>query len=92
MCAKEVGTEGTLGILVTIPPEVPAKFVGAGGWTTWLARVKGVAGILVLGAPTGGGGTPSAEAAEVEVEELSPVVDIILPKGTPITGGLKGWT
>ena len=55
-------------------------------------RDKGVVGILVLGAPTKGGGTPSAGAAEVEVEELSPTVNIILPKGTPITGGLKGRT
>ena len=31
VCAKEVGIEGTLGIPVTTPPEVLAKFVGASG-------------------------------------------------------------
>ena len=31
MCAKEVGTVGTLGIPVSIPPEAPAVLVGAGG-------------------------------------------------------------
>ena len=31
VCAKEVGTVGTLGIPVTIPPKAPAKLVGAGG-------------------------------------------------------------
>ena len=43
-----------------------------------------------LGAPTGRGGTPSARVVEVEVVELSRVIDISLPKGTPITGELKG--
>ena len=46
--------------------------------------------MLVLGAPTGGGSTPSAGATKVEVKEISPVVDIILPTGTPIMGGSKG--
>ena len=31
VCAKEVGTVGTLGILVTITPEALARLVGAGG-------------------------------------------------------------
>ena len=90
MCAKEVGTIGTLGIPVTIPPEAPARLVGAGGRTTQLAGVNGIVGILVLREPTGRGSTPSSGAAEVEVKELSPAVDIILPTGTPIMGGLKG--
>ena len=81
-----------LGIPVTILLEEPAKLVGASGWTTRLARVNGVVGILVLGVPTEGGSTPSARADEVEVKEISPAVDIILPKGTPIMGGLKGRT
>ena len=51
MCEKEVEAEGTLGIPVTTPPEVPTKFVEAGGWTTWLVGVKGIVGILVLGVP-----------------------------------------
>ena len=68
MCAKEVETTGTLGIPVTTPLEVPTMFVEAGGWTTQLAGVNGVVGILVLGAPTRGGGTPSAGLTEVEVE------------------------
>ena len=42
VCVKEVGTVGTLGILVTIPPETPARLVGTGGWTTRLTGVKGV--------------------------------------------------
>ena len=84
MCAKEVETEGRLGILVTIPPEVPAILVEAGGLTTQLAGVKQVVDILALGELTGGGGTPSAGAAEVEVEVLSPALDISLPTGTPI--------
>ena len=94
MCVKEVEAEGTLGIPVTTPPEVPTTFMEADGWTTRLAGVKGVVGILVLGAPTGGGGTPSTGAAEVEVEGLSPALDISLPTGTPIKGELKGrtWT
>ena len=71
LCAKEVGIVCTLGIPVTIPPEALAKFVGTGGQTTLLARVNGVVGILVLGAPTRGGGTPLAGAAEVEVEDFS---------------------
>ena len=64
------------------------------GWTTWLAGVKGIVGMLDLGALTEGGSTPSTAVAEVETKELSPTVDIILPIGTPITGGSKGriWT
>ena len=76
MCAKEVETEGTLGILLTTPLEVPTTFFEASGQTTGLAGVKGVVGMFALGAPTGGGGTPSTRAAEVEVEGLSPALDI----------------
>ena len=90
MCAKEVGTVGTLGILVTIPPEAPARIGGTGGWTTRLTRVKGVVGMLYLGVLIGGGSTPSAGMAEVKMKELSPALDIILPIGRPITGGSKG--
>ena len=46
--------------------------------------------MFFLGVLTGGGSTPSAGAAEVKVKELSPAVDIIMPTGTPITGGSKG--
>ena len=53
---------------------------------------KGVAGILVLGVPTVGGGTPSTEIAEMEVDGLSPALAIILLIGTPIIGELKGRT
>ena len=90
VCAKEEGTVGILGILVTMPLEAPARLVRTGGWTTRLAGVRGIVGILDLGAPTGGGSTPSARTAQVEVKELSPAVYIILPTGTPITGGSKG--
>ena len=31
VCLKEVGTIGTLGIPVTIPPEAPSRLVGASG-------------------------------------------------------------
>ena len=89
-CVKEVGTVGTLGIPVTIPPEAPARLVGTSGWTTRLARVKGVVGMLDLGVLTWGGSTPSAEMVEVTMKELSPALDIILPTGTPIMGGSKG--
>ena len=92
MCLKEVGTVGTLGILVTIPPEAPARLVGTGGWTTRLAGVNGVVGMLDLGALTGGGSTPSTGKTEVKSKELSPVVDIILPTGTPKIGESKGLT
>ena len=81
---------GTLGIPVTIPPKAPTRLVGASGWSTRLAGVKAILGILVLREPTGGGGTPSSRATEVEVEELSPVVDISFHRGTLITGELKG--
>ena len=77
---------------MTIPPEALSRLGGTNGWTTRLAGVKGVVGILVLGVPTGGGSTPSAGVAEVEVKELSPTVEIILPTGTPIMGGSKGQT
>ena len=58
MCAKEGEAEGTLGIPMTTPPEVPTTFVQFGGRTTRLAGVKGVVGMFSLGEPTGGGGTP----------------------------------
>ena len=89
---KRGEAEGALGIPVTTPPEVPTTFVEAGGQTTRLAGVKGVVGMFYLGEPTRGGGTPSAGATEVEVEEISPPLDISLPTGTPITGELKGQT
>ena len=59
---------------MTTPPEVPTTFVEVGGRTTQLDGAKGVGGMFALGEPTGGGGTPSARAAEVEVEELSPAL------------------
>ena len=31
VCVKEVGTIGTLGVLVTIPPEAPTRLVETGG-------------------------------------------------------------
>ena len=31
VCAKEVGIVGTLGIPVTLPPEAPARLMGANG-------------------------------------------------------------
>ena len=68
MCVKEVGIVGTLGIIVTIPPKEHARPVGTGGWTTWLARVKGIVGMLYLGVLTGGGSTPSAGMAEVKMK------------------------
>ena len=89
---KEVGTIGTLGIPMTIPPEAPARLVGIDGWTTWLAGVKGIVGMLDLGELTRGGSTPSARMAEVKMKELSHALDIIFPKGTLIMGGLKGRT
>ena len=46
--------------------------------------------MLDLGALTGGGSTRSAEVVEVEIKDLSPAVDIILPTRTPIIGGSKG--
>ena len=81
LCAKEVGTVGTLGIPVTIPLEAPARLVGTGSWTTRLAGVNGVVGMLDLGLLTGGGSTPSAGMAEVKMKELSPALDIIFPQG-----------
>ena len=51
---KEEGTVGILGILVTMSPEAPARLVGTGGWTTQLAGVNGIVGMLDLGALTGG--------------------------------------
>ena len=43
-----------------------------------------------LGAPAMGGGTPSSEAAELEVEVLSLTLDIFFPIGTLIISELKG--
>ena len=86
VCSKEVGTVGTLGILVTIPLEAPARLGGTKGWTTWLARVNGIIGMLDLGLLTGGGRIPSAGMAEVKMKEISHALDIILPAGTPIMG------
>ena len=48
--------------------------------------------MLDLGEPTRGGRTPSVGMAEVKMKELSPALEIILPTGTPITGGSKGRT
>ena len=90
VCAKEFEIGGTLGIPVTTLPEVPTRLVEAGGRTTQLDGVKGVVGVFALGAPTRGGGTPLSRATEVEVEEISPALDISFPTGTPITGELKG--
>ena len=92
VCAKEVGTIGTLGTPVTIPPEAPARLGGTDGWTTRLVGVNGVVGMLDLGVLTRGGSTPSAGMAEVKMKEISPALDIILPIGTPITSGSKGRT
>ena len=60
--------------------------------TTRLTGVKGVEGILDLGALTGEGSTPSAEMAEVNRKGISSIEDIILPTGTPKTGESKGLT
>ena len=49
-------------------------------------------GKLDLGVLTGGGSTPSTRRVEVKTNELSPVEDIALPRGTPNTGELKGLT
>ena len=49
VCAKEVETEGTLGIPVTTPQEVPTTFVEVSGRTTRLVRFKGVVGMFALG-------------------------------------------
>ena len=92
VCVKEEGTVGILGIPVTMSPEALAGLVGTSGWTTRLAGVNGIVGMLYLGALTGGGSTPSAEKAEVKTKELSPVVDIILPTGKPKIGESKGLT
>ena len=89
---KEEGTVGILGIPVTMPPEAPARLMGTGGWTTQLSGVKGVEGILDLGALTGGGSTPSTGMAEVNTKEISLTEDIILPRGTPKIGESKGLT
>ena len=61
-------------------------------WTTRLAGVNGVVGMLDLGVLTRGGSTPSVGMAEVKTKEISPTVDIILPIGTPKTGESKGLT
>ena len=66
VCAKEEGIIGILGIPVTMSPEAPARLVGTGGWTTWLAGVNGIVGMLDLGAFIGGGSTPSASRAGVK--------------------------
>ena len=92
VCAKEVGTIGTLGIPVTIPIESPTRLVGTGGWTTRLGGFKGIVGMLDLGVLTEGGSTPSAGMDEVKMKELSPALDIIPPTGTPMMGGQKGRT
>ena len=83
---------GILGILVTISPEVPARFEWTGGWTTRRAGVKGVEGKLDLGALIGGGSTPSTGRVEVNTKGLSFVEDMILPTRTPNTSELKGLT
>ena len=72
VCAKEEGTVGILGILVTMSLEAPARLVGSDDWTTQLAGVNGIVGMLDLGALTGGGSTPLAEKAKVKEKELSP--------------------
>ena len=87
MYGKEEGIVGILGILVTISPKVPARFEWTSGWTTRLTGVKGVEGILDIGALTGGGSTPSTGMAEVNTKGLSSVEDMILP-----TGESKGLT
>ena len=92
VCAKEEGTVGILGIPVTMSPEAPARLMGTSGWTTRLAGVNGVVGMLDLGVLTMGGSTPSVGKAEVKEKELSPIVDIILPIGTPKIGESKGLT
>ena len=92
MYAKEGEAEGTLGIPLTTPPEVPTTFVEVGGRTTRLAGVKGVVGMFSLGVTTEGGGTPSTGVTEVEVEGLSLALDISMPTKTPIIGELKGQT
>ena len=89
---KEEGIVGKLGIPVTMSPEAPARLVGTGGWTTQLAGVNGIVGMLDLGALIGGGSTPSARTTEVNTKELSPVEDIILPTGTPKIVESKGLT
>ena len=67
-CVKEEGMVGILGIPVTMSPKAPARLVGTGDWTTWLAGVNGIVGMLDLGALTEGGSTPSARNAEVKTE------------------------
>ena len=66
VCVKEEGIVGILGIPVTMSPKGPAGLVGTAGWTTRIARVNGVVGMLDLGALTGGGTTPSARMVEVK--------------------------
>ena len=90
MCAKEEGTIGILGILVTMSLEAPTRLVGTSGWTTRLDGVNGIVGMLDIGALTREGSTPSFGVAEVKTKELSPAVDIILPTGKPNTGESKG--
>ena len=48
--------------------------------------------MLDLGALTEEGSTPSTRRDEVKTKELSLVVDIILPTGTPKTSESKGLT
>ena len=92
VCAKEEGTVGILGILVTTSPEAPARIMGTDGWTTQLAAVNGIVGMLYLGALTGGGSTPSTRMDKVNTKELSSTEDIILPTGTPKISESKGLT
>ena len=92
VCTKEVGTIGTLGIPMTIPPEALGRLGGTGGWTTRLTGVDSVVGMPDLGVLIEGGSTPSSAMAEVKMKELSPALDIIPPIGTPMMGGQKERT
>ena len=49
-------------------------------------------GKLDLGALTGGGSTRSTGNLEVKTNELSPMEDMTLPRGTTNTRELKGLT
>ena len=73
-------------------PEAPTRLVGTDGWTTQLAGVNGVVGMLDLGALTRGGSTPSTGRVEVNTKGLSSAEDMTLPTGTPSTGESKGLT
>ena len=68
VCVKEEGRVGILGIPITMSPEAPARLVGIGSWTTWLTGVKGIVGMLDVGALIGGGSTPSVGKAEVKAK------------------------